>query len=214
MIVYGFEVEGFLKTTSQVVTPASTGKIYPVDGFPGLVELRTHGYHYTPAAAWGAILTAAAELPGGYPVADFGLHQHKFTADDMAYMRKHARFDKRQLEVLNLYGKKPRRLGNTTIASFQINVSNLLAAEKKEITDGKLIHTSARYGLLDVAGIVRRLDVAFADEIKRSGRQPGMYAIKDDVRLEYRSLPNFVFPWDVAQVFGVLGRIEAACKGS
>lgn len=105
-------------------------------------------------------------------------------------MRKLFRWEKDQVSVQNIYGKTPRRLGNRTLASLQINVSNRLA---KKYTDSKGNVFPDRYGAIDVIPIVRGLDKEFSDEIKNSNRQPGMYAVKDDIRLEYRSLPNSVF---------------------
>lgn len=122
-------------------------------------------------------------------VVDFGLHVHKFQTRDLVKIRSLMNVSKGRLSVKNIYNKEPKYLNNKTIASFQVNVSNLLSPSHtlKEIT------YPARYGVVDVYTIVRNLDEEFKEEIKSSGRQPGMYAIKDSIRLEYRSLPNFVF---------------------
>lgn len=52
---------------------------------------------------------------------------------------------------------------------------------------------------LDIPKIVRLLDKAFADEIKRAGRLPGFYEIKGH-GFEYRSLPATVDVLRVARV--------------
>ena len=55
--------------------------------------------------------------------------------------------------------------------------------------------------------IVKSLDEEFEKEIRESNRQPGMYAIKDDIRLEYRSLPNSVFDIDYQNLLERLRRV-------
>ena len=64
---------------------------------------------------------------------------------------------------------------------------------KHSYTDSHGTHHPDQYGLLDIPTIVTTLDDLFIHEIKRTGRQPGEYAIKENVRLEYRSWPNTVF---------------------
>lgn len=44
----------------------------------------------------------------------------------------------------------------------------------------------------DFVSTFRKLDAAFADEIKKAKRNPGFYELKPDGRIEYRSLPNNV----------------------
>lgn len=48
------------------------------------------------------------------------------------------------------------------------------------------------WGTFDFVEIIRNLDSEFKDEITTANRQPGFYSVKDDIRVEYRSLPNFV----------------------
>jgi len=44
----------------------------------------------------------------------------------------------------------------------------------------------------DFPTLFRKLDDVFADEIKETKRNPGFYELKQDGRVEYRSLPNNV----------------------
>lgn len=206
MLRYGFELEGFVEDNGVVTIPQSD---FPVDGFPGLVELRT-----TDGASleesYSGILRRYLHLPkkDGITV-NFSRHEHKFSGADMQKLRAHAVFDKQLLNVKNIYGRSPRRLGNKTLAAFQINISNEIAGAW---TDSNGKHHSPRYGLVDVHHIVSRLDEEFETEIKATNRQPGMYAIKDYIRLEYRSLPNSVFQFAVDGAEQLIARIKHAVE--
>jgi hypothetical protein len=67
--------------------------------------------------------------------------------------------------------------------------------------------------MFDFRPIIERLDKEFAAELKMSNRQPGFYAVKDDCRVEYRSLPNFVFTPDLAKIKPLLERFQRAIVG-
>lgn len=206
MLRYGFELEGFLEKDNQVVIPPIG---FPVDGFPGLVELRNNGGSSL-EDSYSKILAAYLTLPKVHGTVNFARTEHTFTGKDMQKLRAHSVFDKRLLSVRNIYGRSPRRLGNKTLAALQINVSEQTAPER---TDEKGYRHAPRYGLLDVYSIVSRLDKEFEKEIRESNRQPGMYAIKDYYRLEYRSLPNSVFKFSIDDAEVVLNRISNAIEG-
>jgi hypothetical protein len=191
MFRYGFELEGFYFPGGVATIPP---KEYPTDGFPGLVELRTIGGESL-SAAYAFILSEFIKYKDVNVSQCSGVFDAKQRAD---LRRRHT--EKSQWDIRNIYGKSPRLLGNKTIASCQINISNLLQTSYKD--DKGVLHPE-RYGLFDVAQIVRNLDEAFSDEIFEAGRQPGEYCIKNNTRLEYRSLPNFAFELslDKAQVF-------------
>jgi hypothetical protein len=218
MFQYGFELEGFFtdKEDESKIIPTPKGfRTDFLDGFPGLCELRTKGGDTLEGAA---AQMYAAELRMNHDYVNFFKHEHKFSGEDMSYLRKNFPFEKEQLEVLNVYGKKPRALNGRTLASLQINISNLLYAETSETLvlhggEKRCITRPATYGMLDVAGIVRRLDKAFAVDIEISNRQPGMYAIKDNHRLEYRSLPNSTWSFNRGCVRFLLNKIKKAVEG-
>lgn len=198
---FGFELEGFFEIDGGVEIPP---KDYPTDGFPGLVEFRSSGRK--------SINDAFAELVClnlRHPGINFKLHEHVFTPKQRAELRRRHE-QKTAWDIQNIYGRYPRPLGNRTIASLQINISNLLRASYTD-KDGKFY--SDNFGLFDIPKIIRALDEEFAEEIKEARRQPGEYAIKENLRLEYRSLPNFVFSFtnpDKARRF--LNRIENCCS--
>lgn len=52
----------------------------------------------------------------------------------------------------------------------------------------------------DYITIFKKLDEAFAEEIKEAKRLPGFYEIKSDGRIEYRSLPSNVSLFKVIDV--------------
>lgn len=200
MLKFGLELEGFFLEDDKLAVPP---KDYPVDGFPGLVELRTIGYKSL-REAYGDILVAFSDTPD----VDFGCEEATFSPEQRAQLRRREE-RKSAWDIQNIYGKAPRLLGNRTIASCQINISNLLSESR---TDDKGVFHSPRWGLLDIPRIVRALDEEFAEEIRDARRQPGEYCVKD-VRLEYRSLPNFAFEFDLTKAKNFLDRIDNCVQG-
>lgn len=195
MFLYGFEVEGFYQGNADWIPP----KNYPTDGFPGLVEFRTEN--------GSSLEDCYAQLCGKsliYSNVSIGVSSTVFNRKAREEFRRRW-LEKGSCDIQNLYGKRPRLLGNKTIASFQINISYLLS---KRYTDNKGSIHSERYGALDVPRIVRNLDTEFSKEIQAAGRQKGEYAIKDNIRLEYRSLPNSVFNFNPNVFREVMRRIK------
>ena len=138
----------------------------------------------------------------------FDKYEATFTPDEKRELRKRIGAPKSPADIRNLYGKKPRPLGNKTIASFQINISNLI---RPAYTSKESGHYPDQFSLLDVPRIVKALDDTFAFHIKASNRQPGEYCIKGD-RLEYRSLPNTACPLVLDHVPSFLNKIRKAVE--
>lgn len=209
MFHYGFELEGFTRVNYEITIPS---KELPVDGFPGLVEARTSGGKPL-LDALGSLSSEIIRIHGMAYV-DFGTHEYKFTGAQLAELRRTRTFDKEQLDVRSIYGKEPRALNGKTLASFQINVSDLYDEPRQVKVKDKVVATiPARYDQLDIHRIVKNLDETFKLEIRDSKRQPGMYAIKENRRLEYRSLPNFVFPNTLTEISKLAERIKKAVEG-
>src|SRR3990167_4207405 len=186
---YGFELEGFFTESNHLGTRFLLPPVtYPTDGFPGLVELRTTG-HNTLLQAFSELLKEWFDLADPDRVS-FKISEHTFTAEQKRALRKRVPEQKNPADIRNIYGKKPRPLGNKTMASLQINISNIACAS---FTTKDGFYIPDRFALFDVGRVVKRLDQAFKDEILKSNRQMGEYAIKGD-RLEYRRLPNTVLP--------------------
>lgn len=214
MLKFGFELEGFYCDPEQPTGVGIPPANYPSDGFPGIVELRTQGGSSL-KEAYSDILKAWLNLPDPFPV-KFDITENVFSGSQMSFLRKNRTFEKRQVDVKNIYNKPPRRTGNKTLAALQLNISNCVREGwTQTITiDGKSQTVShlTQYGLLPIDTIIRNLDEEFKEEIKKSNRQPGMYAIKDNYRLEYRSLPNCVFPLNPVDGNLFLKRIEKCFK--
>lgn len=215
MFNYGFELEGFIRNKEGNITLPP--KDFPVDGFPGLVEIRTTGGNDL-EKAYADTLKGLLNLTGRLSdkTLDITTSEHKFSGGEISLLRKDRVFAKEPLNVQNLYGKEPRNLSGRTLASFQINVSYTRSHEytTESVVEGKIkkFTKPVEYGQLDVGGIVRRLDKTFSEEIKLSKRQPGMYAIKDGFRLEYRSLPNSVFATSLIEASVLLKKIKEAVE--
>jgi hypothetical protein len=207
MYRYGFELEGFYFSETGLSVPP---KGFPTDGFPGLVELRTHGDHSLNDAYW-KIFDEYVKYPE-LVYRCFNLTEAVFTPEQKRQIRKLPGYHKPEADIQNIYGKKPKALGNKTIASLQINISNKTRDSYSVITDGCIVNRPATFGLLDVGRIVKALDEEFKPEIKLSGRQAGEYCIKGD-RLEYRSLPNSVFAFSINESKRFLDRIRKAIEG-
>ena len=94
-------------------------------------------------------------------------------------------FAKPLLAYQNLYGYSEHKNRNKKTAGIHISFS-----VERTIRDraGKEIATVKE--MFDWAQIFRKLDAAFAAEIKAAQRHPGFYELKQDGRIEYRSLPT------------------------
>ena len=181
----GFELEGFRfdSTRSNIILPKTSD---PVDGFPGLVELRNYG--------GGEVMKQLLSLVGSYLALEdsanvcFQTFEYKFPAVLLHELRRRTGITKEMLHVRNIYGLAPRNYPKHQ-ASFQISLSN-----KKSFyyTDSNKESQTAEYNaVFDYVSVIRKLDEEFKYEIKTSKRRPGFYALKEG-RVEYRSLPNFV----------------------
>lgn len=102
--------------------------------------------------------------------------------------RKHG---KGLLRYRNVYGHETHR--NSTrfqTASLHISFTN---EQKWHYTNKDGQQMSHKYpGFVDHAKLIVGLDRAFKAEIAAAKRNPGFYEVKDDGRIEYRSLPNNV----------------------
>jgi len=61
---------------------------------------------------------------------------------------------------------------------------------KRVYHDSKVVETVNE--LWDFVQLFKELDVRFKNDIKLAKRNPGFYEIKNDCRIEYRSLPNSI----------------------
>jgi hypothetical protein len=94
------------------------------------------------------------------------------------------KFSKGTLDYQNLYGYQEHRHKNKKTAGIHISFSCEVPKYNREGHDVGTIKT-----MFDWVQIFRKLDKAFKEEIKAAGRYPGFYELKQDGRIEYRSLP-------------------------
>jgi hypothetical protein len=197
MKLFGLELELFYKVDDQIEVPI---KGLPVDGFAGLVEIRSI-VSKDPYECYGDVVQKRLALEDKFDCELALIAQHKFSSDQLREIRKNTDAPRkdRKAEINNLYGKKARLLpGGVALASLQVNISNQI--RKGYSGNVGAPHTSVQvtypdqFGALDVPILVRKLDERFGPRfIDEAKRTRGWYAIKDDIRLEYRSLPNFAF---------------------
>jgi hypothetical protein len=181
---FGFELEGFF-VNKETGVPDIPPKNYPKDGFPGLVEIRTQGANSL-AGGLGEILCSMKLWDN----VDFQLPSYKFSAKQISELRKKYSFVKSRVDVQSIYNKAPRLSGGRSLSSFQISISDLNFKNEPQ--------------LFDFVPIIRRLDELFKVDIQQAGRQLGVYCIKGP-RIEYRSLPSFVFEkYGVAELFKMI----------
>jgi len=212
MYHYGFELEGWAKdnNTFNIILPPD---YWPKDGFPGLVELRTSGGNFIEIQYNDIVSQYPRLFNNPKTIPDFHTFEHTFSPAEKAEMRRKYRIVKDKVDIRNIYNKNPKALGNRTLASLQINISNIIENERTIAGKDGPIKLGPRYGLLDTHRIVKRLDEEFKEEIENSKRQPGFYALKEHHRLEYRSLPNSVFTFVHMNMHKVIDRIKNAVEG-
>lgn len=196
MFKWGFELEGFFKEGEAVSLPPTN---YPTDGFAGIVEVRNTGGNSDIADAYYALFP----LINRYPNVDYSITEHVFSGKERQLIRQRGVYKEPDL-VSNLYNKEPKLLGNKTLASFQVNVSRQSTSYVGSDSSIKVTNNL----MFDMPKFIRNMDEEFAKEIKDSGRQIGCYAVKDNCRLEYRSLPNSVFTTDLASSAELIKRIK------
>lgn len=85
----------------------------------------------------------------------------------------------------NLYGyQHHKNTGLDATAGVHISFTRPVTVDRGEGRESGILN-----GMFDWAKIFIGLDKAFAAEIKAAKRLPGFYELKDDGRIEYRSLP-------------------------
>lgn len=189
MLRHGIELELFYyKDKAKIEVPPAN---LPLDGCGAIVELRS-GIHNDFYGASFEIKKLLQEYQDRgivlFPVSTTESNQHKFTVAEYRQAQKQSNKDF-SVSAQNIYGRVRRLLPSTVVAvSVQLNLSNCI---------GSILNSNnlpiSHYGLLDTHSIVKALDKEFATEIALSKRVAGEYAIKDNIRLEYRSLPSTAF---------------------
>lgn len=191
---YGLELEGFFFSNGKISVPPKDWRM-PVDGFAGLIELRSK-VSADIYECYGDIVRQQRKVEDTFDCEIHLLPRHKFSALELQQIRRNtnAPTKERVAAIRNLYNKAPKMLpSGVAIASLQVNISNMRREAHVSNISGTQVRFEDSFGAIDVPFIVRELDNEFAHEISGASRQAGCYAIKDEIRLEYRSLPAEAF---------------------
>lgn len=181
MLKMGLEKEFFLKNRAGefVICPEHI----PMDGCGYLAEAR--------GLPFSNITEAVYSLQADVHRIKEQTDEAKLVLDDspIGKVDKRVRMQARRLHVKepikfqNLYKYEDHRHGATeTPAGVHVSFT----APKTEYAGDKKVTIN---GLFDYVRLFKGMDAAFAEEIKKSKRNPGFYEIKTDGRIEYRSLP-------------------------
>lgn len=114
-------------------------------------------------------------------------------------------YDKGVCSYRNLYGYECHRnkLSEQT-AGVHISFKNMVTFSYRKKDGGKYFEFKYCRNF-DYVRYIIALDIAFKDEIKKAKRNPGFYELKNDGRIEYRSLPSNV---DLYKVIDVVEKVE------
>jgi len=198
MLNYGIELEFFVKNSEDKIIPAIEVTAN-VDGNPVIGEIRT-GIHNN-------IVDCIFELKKllfleqeklTKKICTLHLYDNiKVDNDFLKNLRKSNVYVENKhvaiLEELSIYpkGSTGKVLSKNIIkASLQVNFSNNI---ELSYTKKKKEHKIYSNEIFDYIYFISKLDVAFKEDIIRTQRVKGVYAIKQGKlgkRIEYRSLPN------------------------
>jgi hypothetical protein len=182
MKYFGLEQEFFLKdtTTNELVIPESLKIHLPIDGCGYLVEARGAAYNNM----YEAIYSLKAEVRRIFDL----LRETKYT---LSYSPVEKLSKKFLFEISKQYIKGLTKYNNYLgFINHKLCSNERTAGLHLSITDqhtyGKITYNQN----FDYIDIFRKLDEAYCQEIKVAKRNPGFYEIKEDGRIEYRSLPT------------------------
>lgn len=221
---YGIELEFFVRHHEKGIIPAYTVTSH-VDGNPLIGELRTKPSTDIVEVVFelkkllfletrsllknhNSLLLAPAEIKVG--------------PDFLAGLRKDSNYvNRKELEVLDeisVYDKKIGKILPRGVykSSLQINISendkiattsttNIVKKKKNKTKTTTVDRWVSK--TFDFYSAIKKLDHAFSEEIKESGRVAGVFAIKQGEmgnRIEYRSLPSSV---DLDKVIDVINSL-------
>lgn len=198
---YGLEKEFFLvkKNTKEIVIPEEAVKEHlPLDGCGYLVEARGEAYP--------SIFDAIFSLMGKIEEIKYKLKDTEYELCDdpvrkvskemlIKVLRNHA---KSTIKFNNYTGfTSNREKGSEKTAGVHLSITEEIT---QTIIVEKTIKEIKYYKNFDWMQIFLKLDKEFKQEIKEAKRNPGFYEIKNDGRIEYRSLPSNVNLIKLAEV--------------
>lgn len=197
MVKFGFELEAFCLDSSGAVSLVPSG--IPFDECGWLCEIRSEPH----VAIYKAIhLLIAEQKKVEIDALKAGVNLHYTPLLEIPRPLKvqaARRFGKGLIAYKNIYGYETHR--NSTrfqTASLHVSVTNQAEWHYTDQKDRPQVHRYA--GFVDHARLISLFDRRFKTEIAAAKRNPGFYEIKPDGRIEYRSLPNNVDLFKVAEV--------------
>lgn len=211
---YGIELEFFVSEGVKIV-PAYL-HTSNLDGNPVVGELRTKVHNNIVDCIFELeklIYLERKALSKRNMVLDL-LPSATLTDEDLKILRKSPLYiNRKRLEVLDELSIYPNGETGKILekgqykASLQINVSEHTSFDyftyNSELKSKSETKTKIIPKLFDYVSFIQKLDKAFEDRIKKAGRIPGVYAIKDGEfgqRIEYRSLPNNIHFKDLIDI--------------
>ena len=103
-------------------------------------------------------------------------------------------YNKGTLKYENIYGYKRHKVSsNVSTAGIHISITNQIVKPFHKLQNNVIFYDNFIYNApWDFNKFIRDIDSVFSAEIKKAKRNLGFYEIKNDGRIEYRSLPNDV----------------------
>ncbi len=193
---FGLEWESFVTDAKGVISLIP--KTIPHDDCGWLVEARGDPA-YTPEKAVGLLLAEKYKIQQLLAKAGLALYSVDFLKLPREFKLSARReFTKGVVRFQNLYGKVPSSLDHAGVhISFTDPIE--ISYVKNELPIKETVNR-----LWDFPTVFKKLDKAFAEEIKKARRVPGFYEIKYDGRVEYRSLPSSVDLWKIVDVLNTI----------
>lgn len=189
MFTFGLEKERFLLADGEqlIVIP----KILPADSEGLQVEFRGQPFPNITDAVFSLLADEdkvkkrIKQLFPNHTLSDAAIMKTT-RAIKLAARRE---YTKGLIKYQNLYGFERHAVSqNESTCGIHISVTNL---ETFSYENSKGKERSKSYNKAwDFASFIRHMDKSFKDEIKTEKRRPGFYEVKDDGRIEYRSLPG------------------------
>lgn len=185
---FGLEQEFFLvnNTTGEIVIPEDLKLNLPTDSCGYLVEARGKAYNNM----YEAVYSLKAEVKRiNDLVKNSGYHlgASPFEKLSKAFLFKISRrFIKGLTKYDNLYGFINHKIkSNERTAGLHLSITDQYSLTR----DGYTFWYNQNF---DYVQIFKKLDKYYKNDIKAAKRNQGFYEIKEDGRIEYRSLPNSI----------------------
>lgn len=184
-MMYGLEKEYFLTDSKGKLIAVPTDKL-PFDSCGVLVEARGKPYDNIREAIF-SLLAEEDRIKTIVKNLGYNLIESPFEKIDkeLKYLLMRT-FDKGTIKYNNLYGYLKHKTGENIInAGIHISITEPIRVKREN--DYHIVNKN-----IDWFRFFKYLDTCFKEEINQSRRNIGFYELKNDGRIEYRSLPNTI----------------------